>query len=409
MKLSKRKPSSLDDLPLVQNLKHTKEERSLIKTALEDRLSRIPQEFLPKYLAFHSKVHAKFLFQINLLALLAFWSFWIADYFVLPDIAMLSLRARTLAVSCFLIFACLTFKYCKRIAWLDLYLPYTTIVATSIWFFILTHSTNDDVITFQYASVIFIVLANIGVQVRFLPSLIPSFLIALTTCLGVYCASKQNLHEVFIFSFAYFPIVMFSLYIGWNSTYKNRQTFLNRLLDENSRKYLNQMAHTDVLTGLHNRRYFDQLSIQYMDFAKEHGYPLYLILFDVDHFKKINDGYGHDVGDQILKSIADICSQNTRQQDVLARLGGEEFIMLLPNTSEQEAYMIAQRIRRCIAEHPFFIHDQLVLTATVSIGVAKFLPEHDLRSLTKCADMALYTAKHQGRNCVVMYYSSDAI
>ena len=382
----------------------------MIKAALEDRFARIPQYFIPKYLTFHKKIHLKFLFQVNLLALLAFWSFWIADYFVLPDIASLSLYVRTLAVSIFLIFACLTFKFCKKIQWLDLYLPYTTIVATCLWFFILSHSNDHDVITFQYASVIFILLANIGVQVRFLPSLIPSFIIATMTCLGVYYASKQDLHELFIFSFAYFPIFMFSLYIGWNSTYKNRQTFLNRLLDENSRRYLNQMAHTDALTGLNNRRYFDQLATQHMELAQEKQYLLYLLLFDVDHFKKINDGYGHDVGDQILKGIAEICSQNTRQQDVLARFGGEEFIMLLPNTSEQDAYMIAQRIRRKIAEHDFQTPNQQHIKTSISIGVAEFLPNrHDLRSLIKCADMALYTAKHQGRNCVVMYYSKDAI
>lgn len=397
-------------IPVVQNIEKTKKERSIIKAALEDRFSRIPKEFWADYLDFHKKNHSKFLFQVNCLALLAFWFFGIADYFVLPDIGILSMSIRSMAVVIFFIICVLTFRYIKKIEWLDLYLPYTTIVATTIWFYVLTHSNSADVITFQYASVIFIVLANVGVQIRFLPSLIPSFLISIATCIGVFSASKHDLHQLFIFTFAYFPIVMFSLYIGWNSTYKNRQTFLNALLDENNRKFLDQMAHTDALTSLHNRRYFDHLAEHYLNIMQDQKSSLFLLLFDVDHFKKINDGYGHDIGDEILKTISQITLQNTRDNDILARFGGEEFIMLLPYTSEQEAYMIAQRIRRSIAEHDFIMNDKIMISTSVSIGVAEFLPErHDLRSLTKCADMALYTAKQQGRNRVVMYYSIDAI
>lgn len=109
----------------------------------------------------------------------------------------------------------------RRIEWLDLYLPYTSVIATMIWFYLLNQSESRDVLTFQYASVIFIVLANIGVQVRFLASVIPSLLIALCTCIGVYYASDKSTHELFIFMIAYFPIVMFSLYISFSSTLKS--------------------------------------------------------------------------------------------------------------------------------------------------------------------------------------------
>lgn len=391
---------------LAQNLQHTQHERDLIKTALDDRFARIPQEFWANYLDFHKKNHAHFLYQINLLALLAFWSFGLADYFVLTDIGLLSLGIRTILVISFFVITSLIFHYCKKIEWLDLYLPCTTIIATCIWFFILTQSNSPDVITFQYASVIFIVLANVGVQIRFIPSLLPSILISLATCVGVYFASKGSTHELFIFCFAYFPIVLFSLYIGWNSTYKNRQTFLNTLLDENNRKYLDLMAHTDALTSLHNRRYFEQLAEQHLTLARSTRYPVCLLLFDVDHFKKINDNYGHDIGDEMLKLIGEVTSKHTRPDDLLARFGGEEFIMLLPNTDQRQAQKIAERIREEICQHAFKIGDDKVIHTSISIGFANFLPYcHDLRSLIKCADLALYTAKQQGRNRVVMHHN----
>ena len=406
----RKNKGNIQPLPLSENIEKIRIERDIIKSALADRFARVPRPFWRDYLDFHKKNHSKFLFQINLLALFAFWSFWIADYFVLHDIGKLSISMRSLSVVSFLILCILVFRYVKKIEWLDLYLPYTTIAATSIWFYILTQSNSVDVITFKYAAVIFIVLANIGVQIRFLPSLIPSLGIAMSTCVGVFFASKKDLHQLFIFSFAYFPIVMFSLYISWNSTRKNRQTFLNTLLEENNRKFLDQMAHTDALTSLHNRRYFDQLAEHYLSTIKDQKASLFLLLLDVDHFKRINDGYGHDIGDEILKNISKITLEHTRDSDILARFGGEEFIMLLPYTTEPEAYMIAQRLRRTIAEHDFIINNELMIKTSISIGVAEFLPErHTLRSLTKCADMALYTAKQQGRNRVVMYYSSDAI
>ena len=261
-------------------------------------------------------------------------------------------------------------------------------------------------LTFQYGAVIFIVLANIGVQVRFLTSLVPSFLIALTTCIGVYIVSGYSFHELFIFSFAYFPIICFSLYIGWNSTLKNRQNFLHAKLDENSRKALNQMAHTDALTSLHNRRYFEQLATEHISRSRQSRYPLCLLLLDVDHFKKINDSYGHDVGDEILKLMAQVAKTQIRDDDLLARFGGEEFIVLLTNTSIQQAQSIAERICDVISKTPYSLDAERQIHFTISIGFARFLPHcHDLRALIKSADLALYTAKQQGRNRVVMHHN----
>ena len=382
------------------------QDKSLIYDALNSFLCLIPPKFWSKYLEYQKHKHFKFLIHINSLALLAYLFFGVADYFVLPDIGELSLKIRLVSVLFFSYLLLLVFRLCKRIDWLDLYLPYCTIFATIIWFSLLHQSNNPNALTFQYASVIFIVLANLGVQVRFLPSIIPSFIIAFCTCTGVYIISNETGNDLFIFSFAYFPIVVFSLYISWNSTYKNRQFFLNSLLDEYNRQALDKMAYTDVLTSLHNRRYFELLAEQHLNQSKADHSPAFLLLLDIDHFKKINDSYGHDIGDEVLKFIGQITKQNIRQSDILARFGGEEFIILLPNTDMKQAEKIADRICYDISQHPFYINENVQFSVTSSIGYARFLPHcHSLRSLIKCADLALYVAKQQGRNRVVMHHN----
>lgn len=381
-------------------------EREAIHQSLQTFLCTIPTKFWKKYLEYQKNKHYKFLIHINSIALLAYLFFGVADYFVLPDIGLLSLKIRLISVVFFGAVLYLVFRYCKRIEWLDLYLPYCTIVATVIWFALLSQSQNPNALTFQYASVIFIVLANLGVQVRFLPSVLPSIIIAFVTCAGVYIVSGHNSNDLFIFSFAYFPIAMFSLYISWNSTYKNRQFFLNAMLDESNRQALDKMAHTDELTSLHNRRYFEVLAEQLLNRSKTQHFPVFLLLLDIDHFKKINDGYGHDVGDDVLKFIGEITKQNIRQSDLLARFGGEEFIILLPNTDLKQAEMIADRICYDISQNPFHVDEMTQLKVTSSIGFARYLPHcHSLRSLIKCADLALYVAKQQGRNRVVMHHN----
>lgn len=388
------------------NLDSISRNRDLIRQSLIGFLSPIPKELWQDYLDFQKKRQRRFLYQINMLALLAYFLFGIADYYVVPDIGMLSLTVRFFSVILFTLIAHGFFQYCQRIEWLDLYLPYTTIIATIIWFALLSQSSSRDVLTFQYGSVIFIVLANIGVQVRFFSSIIPSLLIALCTCIGVYIVSGYSMHELFIFSFAYFPIACFSLYIGWNSTLKNRQNFLHSKLDENSRKALNQMAHTDALTSLHNRRYFEQLATEHIERSRQTNYPLCLLLLDVDHFKKINDTYGHDIGDEILKMMGKIAKDQIRENDLLARFGGEEFIILLTDTHIKQAQAIADRICDVISKTPYRLDAERQIHFTISIGFARFLPHcHDLRALIKSADLALYTAKQQGRNRVVMHHN----
>ena len=382
------------------------QDRALIRSALNSFACPIPDVFWKKYLEFQRTKNFRFLVQINALALLAYLFFGIADSYVVPDVGELSLKIRFITCLVFSYVLFLVFKYCHRIEWLDLYLPFCGVLGTGLWFFLIAQSNHPNAQFYVYASVIFIVMANLGVQVRFLPSLFPTLLTIICTCYGVHVVSKDHTSLLFIFNFSYFPLVIFSLYISWNSTFKNRQSFLNAMLDESNRKALDQMAHTDVLTSLHNRRYFELLAEQHLVRSKEQHFPVYLLMLDIDHFKRINDNYGHDVGDEVLKFISNIIKRNIRQSDILARFGGEEFVILLSNIDIAQAEILTQHICDDIAQEPFSVNHYVQLQITCSIGFAKFLPHcHTLMSLIKASDLAMYIAKQQGRNRVVMHHN----
>lgn len=155
-------------------------------------------------------------------------------------------------------------------------------------------------------------------------------------------------------------------------------------------------AQTDFLTGLHNRRYLDLLLPQELARAKRYGRPLSLVLLDLDGFKAVNDLYGHDVGDRVLQALAQCLEAHLRRSDRAVRLGGEEFALLLPETSLPQALRLAERLRRAVeamAVPP-------VARITASFGVAEARPTDTPLSLLKRADEAMYRAKRKGKNRV---------
>jgi diguanylate cyclase (GGDEF)-like protein len=163
-------------------------------------------------------------------------------------------------------------------------------------------------------------------------------------------------------------------------------------------------ARTDDVTGLCSRRYFYELSKQLFAVALRYQLPLSLFLFDIDHFKKINDQYGHQVGDAILKAVARVVREHTRDADVLARYGGDEFVVTLPNTSAREALAVAELNRERIAGCRQVIGREEI-GVTITAGVAEMLPGGDdtLDHLIGRADRALYAAKDAGRNCCRLF------
>ena len=164
---------------------------------------------------------------------------------------------------------------------------------------------------------------------------------------------------------------------------------------------LQSLAAIDGLTGLINRRQFNHQLHAEISRARRSKKPLSLALFDIDDFKKINDFYGHPVGDRILRELGSLITNNVRESDVPARYGGEEFSLILPETSQIEAYEILERLRQLI-EHTVFCLPDNPMTITVSVGVAQMdLDQATSFELIEQADTALYEAKRQGKNRVV--------
>ncbi|OGP68915.1 MAG: hypothetical protein A2031_05850 [Deltaproteobacteria bacterium RBG_19FT_COMBO_43_11] len=168
---------------------------------------------------------------------------------------------------------------------------------------------------------------------------------------------------------------------------------------------LEQMALTDYLTNLYNRRYFMQRGVEEFKRANRNSQPLTLLMLDIDEFKKVNDTYGHEAGDLVLQQVAASLKSSLREIDILGRLGGEEFAVLLPNTSLEGAVLLAERVRQTIANMSFKTPgDVLISTVTISIGVAAFTDEmSNTDDLLRNADAAMYCAKDSGRNCVGVY------
>jgi diguanylate cyclase (GGDEF)-like protein/PAS domain S-box-containing protein len=164
---------------------------------------------------------------------------------------------------------------------------------------------------------------------------------------------------------------------------------------------LEQLAMTDYLTNLYNRRYFMQRGAEEFKRARRNNQPLALLMMDIDHFKNVNDTYGHDAGDMALQQVAATLKSSLREIDILGRIGGEEFAVLLPNISLHEAAVLAERVRKAVAGTSVEIPGGS-LTITISIGVAVLTNETSgIDNILKNADVAMYQAKSCGGNCVV--------
>lgn len=165
----------------------------------------------------------------------------------------------------------------------------------------------------------------------------------------------------------------------------------NRLLEE--------MALTDSLTGLPNRRALDVWAPRQLSAAARHSFSVWVVMADLDLFKKVNDTFGHDAGDTVLKSFAKILAANTRQSNICARLGGEEFLLMISHADKKNAKIVAERIRQQF-ESKKFTFGNSTITVTASFGIAGFCGTKplDLNALVCRADAALYAAKHNGRN-----------
>jgi diguanylate cyclase (GGDEF)-like protein len=169
---------------------------------------------------------------------------------------------------------------------------------------------------------------------------------------------------------------------------------------------LQEQAIRDALTGLFNRRYLDETLPRELSRAKRDGYPLALIMVDIDHFKQVNDTYGHSAGDEVIRSLGAILRQGAREGDIACRYGGEEFIIVLPHMSVEAALVRAEKWRTEV-EAIRVRHGDFDIRFTISAGASGY-PDHatEHENLIECADLALYMSKKDGRNRVTHFNPS---
>jgi two-component system cell cycle response regulator len=179
-----------------------------------------------------------------------------------------------------------------------------------------------------------------------------------------------------------------------------------RLIDlhrqiEAKNRLLEELALTDALTGLPNRRAVEDWASRQLSGAARHGFPFWVVMIDLDHFKEVNDTYGHDAGDTVLKGFADVLRRNTRLSNISGRIGGEEFLQVLTHTDEQAVKVAVERVRKQFEAKKFSLGGEAV-SVTASFGVAGFCGKTApaFSQLVSQADAALYRAKHLGRNRV---------
>ena len=232
-----------------------------------------------------------------------------------------------------------------------------------------------------------------------LTALIVVFIAGYVAYLPAFWGSHEKLADlvvpVIFFLGACFVLVVCQLSLGTTRNLKRLSTFEMESI-------------TDPLTGIYNRRYLERRLADEIARASRYGMPFSVLLIDIDHFKRVNDIYGHQVGDLVLEGMAQLIVATLRTTDIVARYGGEEIMVILPGTPVKTAADLAERLRKIVEDASFEVPAELdreisALGVTVSVGVGCFRPHPKaMQDLIQGADKALYRAKHEGRNRVVI-------
>lgn len=179
--------------------------------------------------------------------------------------------------------------------------------------------------------------------------------------------------------------------------------------EESQIRLIEESSKIDALTGLHNRRWLEDTYQREIKRSNAGNYPLSTIMLDIDHFKNVNDTYGHLAGDQVLVAVAQTINESLRPTDMPVRYGGEEFTVFLPSTSLENARIVAERLRKNMERTKIALPSGKVLNVTISIGVAERIPSDTVSGIIERADKALYHAKENGRNRVCLNVNGESL
>ncbi|HAA26172.1 MAG TPA: diguanylate cyclase [Ruminiclostridium sp.] len=319
--------------------------------------------------------------------------FIIPDYFFIGDFSAFIHAAAGRAVL-FLIVLILFFgikrtnNYRKFAVWITL--GETAVV--SLFFYVLNSYKNPDYLI-QAFGVMVILMVLCMVPNRWIYTIAMSVF----TSTGFLILSKSLIkgiedREFWAGAVYIWIVIILSAILSFRSNYIERIWYMNN-------KELTRLSITDPLSGAFNRAKFNEEMEKWTGYAKRYNTDFSIAIIDFDDFKRINDNYGHLVGDMVIIEFVSLIKKNIRECDIFARWGGEEFILLLPNTNINQAVEFAERIRKSIENHDFYIAGKL----TCSIGVAQMSPDDDETTLLKKVDNVLYAAKKAGKNKVVWF------
>lgn len=321
---------------------------------------------------------------------------WIWDWALDPEHAPQVLPARLTMCLILSLYPLLVFSGVRRSA-----LPWllaSIVVSTEAVFLYLLTQLKDGVIYGGFSGFMFWFILSVfaGLSFTVTESLLVNVVIACMPNILVHFGLGSQLNLA-LYNALIWPTCFIAVFGNLSLDMLYRRLFKYR-------QHIETLAKIDGLTGISNRSHFIETAPILLDLCRRHGHPISVFMVDIDHFKQINDLYGHPEGDEVIRLVAERLQTMLRNTDLLARYGGEEFAVILPETIPRNARAVAELIRRNIEEMPVTLDDHRSIRITVSVGVAGYeiLPDEiGLEALLKQADLRLYEAKQRGRNLVV--------
>lgn len=335
-------------------------------------------------------------------AVLTYNVFLLADLLLVPQTLLLSSALHLLVVTPAILVVAVLYPKAKR-QWLrELAATAIPLLMVAQIMFVFSLNRGEAADQYQYLAVMVVIYMNVNQRFGFRLA-VASTLVLVATYLGTLLPS----HSAFVIKFVGASLMASAAYLSLMANRRMEQdlrfAFLRRLQDQLRRQSAEHEAKQDALTGLPNRRKLDEAVEKLWDANDETAPPVAVLMIDIDHFKPFNDRYGHAAGDTCLKRVAGaIAAELRKDRDLAVRLGGEEFVMLLPQADLSEAKRVGERVRRRVEElaipHESF-GPRGVVTASVGVAAGP-IPAHSFAELLSGADAALYAAKRNGRNQV---------